>query len=204
MSNNPYWTQCQQAYIQQCIIAPTKQAPDNARMAIWTFSKPLVLEAYHDGQWQTPCKDGRYFKGKPTLVPFCGTVQPVGANDFQVQQLKEGVDIEGAHCLHIDPHQPENIASAQNFPELFPDGCILITGPDDECQGRRKKGHADVVRFNGCRWKVLDGCRIAHGGRECDGPNAGPHRFILGLYRDRDGELNATPDTARENGRTHW
>lgn len=172
-----------------CIIHPSKgQNADHARLAIWALGRELDAEIFpaSDG-WRSDCGDGRREKPKPIPIRFCGVIQPADAGDFQVQTLKEGESHEGRMCLHVDPEQPENKAVAAQYPDLFPEGVLFLSGPDDECCGR--VGNSDIIKYAGCRWKILSACRNPEG--ECE--KGGVHRFILGLYRDRDGERDALP-----------
>lgn len=175
-------------YIRPCVIGGSKglQA-SGARLAIHRFSTEHEVEIFGPGHWRTECEDGRYERGKPVVVRFCGVIQPDKGET--VISEKEGERVEERLCLHVDPIQPENVALAAQHPELFPDGQLLLSASDSECGGRT--GDSDVIRYNGCRWRIVRAERNDRGGSDGIG---GVHCFTLGLYRDRDGELDAQPE----------
>ena len=175
-------------YQRPCIIgAPKGFQASGARYAIHRFSEEWEAEIYLPGHWKTECEDGRYARPKPIVIRFCGVIQP--DTPETVVSEKEGERVEERLCLHVDPIQPENLAFAAKYPDLFPNGELWFSASDGECSGR--EGDSDIIRYNGCRWRILRSERNDRGG--CDN-RGGIHCLTLGLYRDRDGELDAQPE----------
>lgn len=192
MSNNHpnYWTNGR--YAQPIVVNPPKgQRVNNARHALWHFSRLIQVEVYPQGAWRK--EDGRFDRGQATLIPMWATVQPVAGRNVLKSSLSEGESFEAEVIVHIDSHQPENIQIAQGFPQLFPDGLFLAgVGKSFMFESR---GFGMLVQWRGLRWRVNDVDMFEYGGDEEVSISNAVYRGRCTLFTDIQQEMNADVST---------
>lgn len=195
--SGPYWNERPGVYRQPPVIKPpTGQNANNARHAIWHFGSQLVMEVYPTGgRYRVGdsdlIDDGRHDRGAMRLVTVRGVIQPNKAGSIDLVQDYEGERSEGSLVLHLDSHEPFNIAAAQGDVDIFPNGIRLI-GPDMLAPDDRFN-HVAVFQFRGRRWKVLSVAELFKAGDEDLQTDGAIYRAELGLFADRSHERSADP-----------
>lgn len=193
-----YWQDSAGVYRQPTVINPNAGAnANNARQAIWHLGRELVLECFEaEGGYRVgdddPIDDGRYDRGAARMVTVRGVIQPKREGSIQVKQEFEGERSEGQMILHLDSHEPFNIAAAEANDDIFPDG-IRLVGPDMEAADGARH-HVTIVQFGGRRWKVLAIAELSEGGDAELHPAGIVYRAELGLFVDASQERRAVPE----------
>ena len=186
-ANNPsYWRNGNYA---QPIVAnpPNGQRVNNARHAVWHFSRPIIVEVYEAGSWRA--SDGRYDRGKERLVTMHAVVQPQSDHSQLREQLPEGESEESRIVVHLDSHQPENIAIAASNADLFPSGVFLSGVGQSAFYDAR--GFGMIVQWRGQRWRVQSVMVLDYGGDEEVAANSAIYRAVCTLFTDIQQEMRA-------------
>lgn len=191
----PFWVRSPSAYVQQDVVQPaTGQNPDNARLAVHHFAKPVPTEYYSDNaEWRTGradvIDDGRNDHGAETVIAGWVVTYP-GTSGEQSPLAPEAQHEEGVRTFVLDSNMPENRALAAANPGIFPDGHLYIAGPDADGL-EQSNNFPTVFRWGGNRWKVT-AVILWNGGRnEEEHDTGGIYEATTTLYRDRSHERDA-------------
>ena len=186
-ANNPlYW---RNGNYRQPLVnnPPWGQRANNARMAVWHFSRKFAVEMYPAGSWRK--EDGRYDRGQARIVEIWGSIQPnSGVNKIR-ENLPEGESFEGQLIIHVDSHQPENIEIALANPDLFPDGVFLAGVGQNAFFDTR--GFGMIVQFRNLRWRIQDVDVYENAGDEEVALVSAVHRGRCTLFTDVQQEMQA-------------
>ncbi len=211
MSDNKglYWQQQSGVYTQpQVINPPMGQNANNARHAVWHLGNELEVELYPASAWRAgdgdEVDDLRHTKGPATVLTIWGTAQPYHGDGGSSDREGDagGESVEGMIVVHIDSHQPENIAVAADNEELFPSGGIRLTDDEDKTAGKGY-AHAALIRWQGRRWKVMQVIELFEAGDEENG-NGAVYRCLCARFTDKSQELTATPAVAESVGESNF
>jgi hypothetical protein len=184
-ANNPnYWFNG--SYAQPLVANPPNgQQANNSRMATWHFSKLIPIEIYKDGAWRK--NDGRYDRGVAQVVTIYATCQPLGET---LRNESEGESNEMKLLVHVDSHQPENIAIASAFPALFPNGVFLAGVEEGAFLDTR--GFGMIVQWMGKRWRVETVKPLLYAGDEEVSIRNCVYRAECSLFTDVQQEMRVT------------
>ena len=186
-ANNPaYWRSGNYA---QPIVAnpPNGQRANNARHAVWHFSRPVTVEVYQAGHWRA--EDGRYDRGAAQLVTMHVVAQPMSDHSQIREQLPEGESEESRIVVHLDSHQPENLTAAASNADLFPSGVFLSGVGQSAFYDTR--GFGMIVVWRGQRWRVESVMVLDYGGDEEVAANSAIYRAVCTLHTDVQQEMRA-------------
>ena len=186
--NNPnYW---RAGNYKQPVVSdpPNGQRANNARHAIWHFSRPVVFEFYPAGTWRK--EDGRYDRGAARLITMYAVVQPFGGKGMLQYRRPEGDSFEAELVVHLDSHQPKNIEIANANPDIFTDG-VFLAGVG---QGANfdTRGFGMIMQFRNQRWRIANVDVFENAGDEEVSSVSAMHRGECTLFTDVQQEMNAS------------
>ncbi len=191
----PFWVRRPSAYVQQNVVQPAiGQNPDNARLAVHHFAKPIAAE-YYAGQanWrvgrQDLIDDGRNDHGDATILNPHVVTYPTSSGE-QSPLAPEAQHEEGMRTFVLDSNMPENRVIAAANPTIFPGGHLYIAGPDADGL-EQSSNFPTVFRWNGNRWKVTQVVLWNGGRNEEEHPEGGIYEATAVLYRNRSHERDA-------------
>lgn len=202
MSDNAgvYWTDPAGVYKQPEVFNPPAfQNANNARHAIWHFGRMLELLVYtsDNADWRADnadlVDDGRYERGAPLVVSVRGVWQPnTQKRGRGMIDAVEGSRSEGNFVLHLDSHDPVNIAAAAAHPTVFPNGIRLVDADDRGTDGIYNFPMA--IQFRGNRYKIKQPMAFFEGGDEELHNEGAIYRADCQLWHDRYHEREARGD----------
>jgi hypothetical protein len=175
---------------------PSGQNANNARHAIWHFGRTLTLEVFTslNHKWRASdadlIDDGRHERGAPLVVQINAVWQPnTQKRGRGVVEEVSGGRSETSFIIHLDSHDPVNIAAAALHPTVFPNGIRLVDFDEVGTDGLFNFPMAIVYR--GSRYKVKQPIALWEGGDEELHTDGAIYRAECQLWRDEHHERDA-------------
>lgn len=182
--HSQYWAAHGGRYLQPNVIDTNhQQQPNNARMAIWHFARPISVTKFDRTGDHYLGIDGRFDRGAAEELTAYMVVNSRPNENFKhiLTKEPEGERTEAEISIRMDSHQPENIelhgASGFHFENV-------------DAEGRH--GHAPIIEWMGDKYKITDVRRVDVGGDDDINPIGGAiYNMTAALYRHESHELEA-------------
>lgn len=192
-----YWADTPAVYKQPFVHQPPAfQNANNARHAIWHFGRMLDLLVYVNANhaWRASdtdlVDDGRHERGETLVVSIRGVWQPnTQKRGRGVLDAVEGSRSENNFIVHVDSHDPVNIAAVANTPgaaAVFPNGLRLFDFDDFGIEAGINFPMA--IRFRGTKWKIKQPIPLFEGGDEELHTEGAIYRAECQVWNDRHHE----------------
>lgn len=192
-----YWQDSPGTYKQPLVHNPPgMQNANNTRHAIWHLGRMVELLVFTSPNhvWRVgdddPVDDGRHERGEPVIISIRAVWQPnTQKRGRGVMEDVSGGRSENNYIIHVDSHDPVNLAAIAPHADIFPNGLRLVDFDEYGTDGLINFPMA--VRYRGTKWKIKQPISLFEGGDEELHTEGAIYRAECQLWHDRHHEREA-------------